>query len=176
MQSDDLINMNLIRKNIEKAVVSVGMGRASTQPNFKEKFLPEVLQELALITGQKAAPRQAKKAVASFKTRVGDIIGLQVTLRGKRMEDFLTRLVNIVFPRVKDFRGLELKNVDQSGSLNVGFREQYVFPEIHPERSKVHFGIQVTLVPLTRNRDKAIDIYYSLGVPLKGLKPKPRKK
>lgn len=165
----------MIRKNIEKIIVSIGIGRASTQPNFKDKFLPEVMQEVAMITGQKAAPRGAKKAVASFKTRVGDVVGLQVTLRGKRMEDFLTRLVNIVFPRVKDFRGLDLKNVDHSGSLNIGFREQYVFPEIHPEKSKVHFGVQVTIVPLTRNRKKAIDIYYSLGVPLKGLKPKGKK-
>ncbi len=165
----------MIRKNIEKIVVSIGIGRASTQPNFEDKFLPEVMQEAAMITGQKAASRRAKKAVASFKTRAGDIIGLQATLRGKRMDDFLTRLVNIVFPRVKDFRGLDLKNVDHSGNLNIGFREQYVFPEIHPEKSKVHFGVQVTIVPQTRNREKAIDIYYNLGVPLKGLKPKGKK-
>ena len=135
-----MLQSNLIRRNIEKVVVNIGLGRNSTQPHFADKFLPEVMQEAAMITGQKPAPRQAKKAIAGFKTRVGDIIGLETTLRGKRMEDFLTRLVQVVFPRVKDFRGLDLQNVDHSGSLNVGFREQYVFPEIHPEKSKVHFG------------------------------------
>ena len=165
----------MIRNNIEKIVINVGIGRQSQQPTFKEKILPEIMTELALITGQKAAARQAKKAIANFKTRVGDVIGLQVTLRGRRMEDFLTRLISVVFPRVKDFRGLELSAIDKLGNLNIGFREQYVFPEIHIEKSKTHFGLQVTIVPVNRRREKAVELYYALGIPLKGLKPKPRK-
>ncbi len=119
------------RRPLEKIVVNVGVGRARQNAQFEEKQLPEILKEIAEITGQKPAPRQAKKAVAGFKTREGDIVGLQVTLRGKRMEDFLTRLIRVVFPRVKDFRGIDPKNVDHAGNLNVGFREQYVFPEIN---------------------------------------------
>ena len=156
-------------KELEKIVINVGLGRSSQLPQFKEKILPEVMQELSLVTGQKSAPRQAKKAIAGFKTRTGDIIGLQTTLRGRLMGDFLKRLVNIVLPRVKDFRGLDLKNIDKSGNLNIGFREQFVFPEIKIEQSKVNFGIQATLVPKIRNRNKAIDLYRSLGVPLKKL-------
>ncbi len=163
-------------KPIEKIVVNVGIGRQSTQPHFKDKLLPEIMSEVATITGQKPAPRAARKAVAAFKTREGDIIGLQVTLRGKRMNDFFARLVSIVIPRVKDFRGIDLKNVDHGGNLNFGFKEQYSFPEIQIEQSKVNFGVQVTIVLKEKNRDKAIDLYRSLGVPLKSLEEKKEKR
>jgi len=83
------------------------------------------------------------------------------------MNDFLRRVVSIALPRVKDFKGLDLKNIDSNGNLNIGFREQYVFPEVKPETSKVAFGLQVTFVPNFRNREKAIDFYRSLGIPLK---------
>ncbi len=154
-------------QTLEKMVVNVGLGRLRNNPQFEEKILPEVMKEAALITGQKPALRKAKKSIAGFKTRTGDIIGLQVTLRGKRMANFLSRIVNIVFPRVKDFRGLDNKNIDGSGNLNVGFKEQFVFPEINTEQSKVNFGLQVTVVPKIRNRGKAIDLYRSLGLPLR---------
>ena len=155
------------KRPLEKIVVNIGVGKMRQNAQFDEKVLPEVMKEIAEITGQKPAPRQAKKAIAGFKTRTGDIIGLQITLRGKRMEDFLTRVVRVVLPRVKDFRGLDLNHVDQAGNLNFGFREQYVFPEINIEKSRVHFGLQVTVVPSIRNRAKAIDFYKSIGVPLK---------
>lgn len=154
-------------KPIEKIVINIGLGRHSTQPNFKDKVFPEIINEVAIITGQKPSPRPARKAIAGFKTRLGDFIGLQVTLRGKRMSDFLSRLVSLALPRVKDFRGINPKNVDHGGNLNIGFKEQYSFPEIKIEESKVNFGIQVTIVPKIKNRNKAIDLYRSLGVPLK---------
>ncbi|MBI4034122.1 MAG: 50S ribosomal protein L5 [Candidatus Brennerbacteria bacterium] len=152
---------------LEKIVVSAGLGRLRNQASFEDKVLPAVEEELALVTGQKPSRRPAKKSIAGFKTREGDVVGLQVTLRGKRMEDFLKRLVNLVMPRVKDFRGIDLKNVDGNGNLNVGFREQFVFPEILAEKSKVNFGLQVTFVVPGKNRDKAIDFYRSVGIPLK---------
>jgi len=154
-------------KPLEKVVVNVGVGKLRNQPQFDEKVLPEVMQELALITGQKPAPRQTAKAVASFKTREGDIVGLQVTLRGKRAHAFLEKIVRLVLPRVKDFRGVDPKNVDEGGNLNLGFREQYVFPEINMEKSRIHFGLQVTVVPAARNRARALELYRSLGVPFK---------
>lgn len=152
---------------LDKIVVNIGLGKLRNQAQFEEKFLPEVIKEAALITGQKPALRKAKKSIAGFKTRTGDIIGLQTTLRGRKMLDFLMRLIYVVFPRVKDFRGIDLKNVDENGNLNIGFREQFVFPEINIENSKVSFGLQVTIVPILKKRDKAIDLYKSFGLPLK---------
>ncbi len=154
-------------KKLEKIVINVGLGKFCQAPGFEDKTLPAVEEELAVITGQKPSRRQAKKSIAGFKTRAGNVVGLQVTLRGKRMEDFLKRLINLVMPRVKDFRGIDPKNIDGNGNLNIGFREQFVFPEIQPEKSKVDFGIQITMVALTKNRDAAIDFYRSIGVPLK---------
>ncbi len=154
-------------KKIEKIVVNVGLGKQTQKPQFKDKILPEIMKELSVITGQKPAMRQAKKAIANFKTRQGDVIGIQVTLRGKRMEDFLGRLINLALPRVKDFRGLSIDHVDEHGNLNIGFREQYIFPEIDIDHSSVNFGLQVTIVPKKRNRQESIDFYRSEGVPLK---------
>ncbi len=156
-----------ITEKLEKIVVNVGVGRLRQQAGFEDKILPAIEEEVAMITGQKPVRRQAKKSIAGFKIRAGDVVGLQVTLRGKRMEDFLKRVISFVLPRVKDFRGIDLKNIDGSGNLNIGFREQFVFPEIAAEKSKVNFGLQVTLVTLAKTRDEAIDFYRSIGVPLK---------
>ncbi len=157
----------LIRQQIEKIVVNAGLGRLSQQGQFEEKILPEVEKEFSTITGQKASTRPAKKSIAGFKIREGQVVGLKATLRQKRMEDFLIRLVTTALPRVKDFRGLDLKNVDESGNLNIGFKEQNVFPEIDMEKSKTSFGIQVTIVPRKKNREQAIDLYRRIGLPLK---------
>ncbi len=152
---------------LEKIVVSVGVGKMRNLSNFDEKVLPEIMESLAIVTGQKPATRKAKKSIASFKTRLGDIVGVQITLRRERMNDFFTRLVKIVLPRVKDFRGLNEKSVDERGSLNIGFHDQAVFPEIDLEKSRVSFGVQVTVVPRTRQRDRAIDFFKKSGVPFK---------
>ena len=158
---------NLITTSIEKIVVNVGVGRLRQHGQFEEKILPEIIQELSLITGQKPITRPAKKAISAFKTRLGDVVGLKVTLRGKRMFDFFTRFVNVVLPRIKDFRGLNLKIIDTSGNLSVGIEDQLVFPEIDADKTKVDFGLEVTIVPKIKNRDKAIELYRQLGVPLK---------
>jgi large subunit ribosomal protein L5 len=149
----------------EKIVVGTGIGKLRSQAQFEDKVMPEIIRELSAITGQRPAPRVARKAISNFKTRVGDTIGFQVTLRGARMRDFATKLVHVVLPRVKDFRGIALTHVDEHGSLNIGFREHAVFPEIDLERSKYAFGVQVTLVPKTRRREDAIALYRALGVP-----------
>lgn len=152
---------------LAKLVVNSGVGKLRNQAQFDDKILPEIEKEFAIITGQKPAERKAKKSISTFKIREGEVVGLQVTLRKARMNDFLSKVVNVVLPRVKDFRGLELSNVDHDGNLNFGFREQTVFPEINPEKSRVTFGIQVTVVPKEKDRDAAIALYRSLGVPLK---------
>jgi large subunit ribosomal protein L5 len=155
------------RDALEKIVISVGVGKMRNVAHFDDKILPEIVKELSQISGQKAAVRKAKKAISNFKTRAGDIVGLQITLRGARMEDFFERMNTLVFPRVKDFRGVDPKNVDGHGHLNVGFKEQYVFPEIIVEQSNVSFGVQVTCVTKLGSRDEAIDFYREAGVPLK---------
>jgi len=166
-----------IYKKFEKVVVNVGIGRQSQEPNFAEKKLPAVMEELAMITGQKPSPRPAKKSIAGFKTRAGTVVGLKVTLRRKRMQYFLERLINIVLPRVRDFRGIDQGTVDANGNLSIGIKDHLVFPEIIPENSKVNFGIQVTVVPrLPKNRAAAIERYQTLKIPFKKSALKGKKK
>lgn len=156
-----------IRKKFEKIVVNVGLGRLRNLTNFEDKILPEVMKELALITGQKPQIRPAKKSIAGFKIRTGDVVGLKVTLRNQRMVDFFVRLINIVLPRVKDFQGLDIKNIDKNGNLNIGLKEQLVFPEISADQSKVNFGLQVTVVIKPEFKKQILEIYKNLGVPFK---------
>ena len=108
---------------VEKVVVSAGIG------SVKDKGKIKVIQDrLAKITGQKEAERAAKKSIATFKSRQGDILGYQVTLRGERMYDFLDRLVHIALPRTRDFRGLDTKGVDEMGNFTLGIKEHTIFP------------------------------------------------
>lgn len=152
---------------IEKVVVNSGIGRLSAQANFKEKLLPEIIRDLAAITGQKPAVCGAKKSISNFKLRIGTPVGLKVTLRGKKMTEFLKRLTNVVFPRVRDFRGIDLKKIDQNGNLNIGLKEHLVFPEIKADVSSVSFGVEITIVPkVVKSREETIKLYRDLGVPL----------
>lgn len=153
---------------IEKIVVNNGIGRLSQQPNFEDKILPEIMKEIALITGQKPVISKAKKSIAGFKIREGQIIGLKTTLRGGRMFDFLDKLIRIVLPRLRDFRGIDLKSIDANGNLNIGLKEQAVFPEINPEMIKFDFGLEISVaVAGVKKREEAIELYRLLGVPLK---------
>ncbi len=151
----------------DKIVVNAGVGRLSTQPNFEDKTLLQINKDLSSITGQKPAPRSAKKSIASFKTREGQIVGVQVTLRRKKMFDFFERLIKIVLPRVRDFHGLDPKSVDQHGILNIGLKEQLVFPEVNPEHSPISFSLGINIVPKIKDRAFALEAYRKLGVPLK---------
>ncbi len=158
---------NKIKENLEKIVINTGIGRLSTTPGFAEKILPEIIRDMAAITGQKPAIRPAKKSISGFKTREGMIVGLKATLRRKLMVDFLDKLIKAVLPRIRDFRGINLKNVDENGNLTIGIKEHIVFPEINPENTKV-FGLQATIVPKTvKGREQAIQLYKKLGLPLK---------
>ena len=156
-----------IRTFLEKVVVDAGVGRLSQQPNFEEKALPQIVRDIASITGQKPQVRRAKKSIAGFKIREGQIVGLRATLRRAKMVDFFERLITIVLPRVRDFNGLELSAIDKGGTLNVGIREQLVFPEITPESSPVAFSLGVSVVPKIRDRKTAEEEWKKLGVPMK---------
>ncbi|MEK7162835.1 MAG: 50S ribosomal protein L5 [Patescibacteria group bacterium] len=152
---------------IEKIVVNVGVGRLSQQSNFEDKILPELIKDFSLITGQKPAVCKAKKSIAGFKIRIGQIIGLKTTLRRKRMINFFEKLIKIVFPRVRDFQGISLKNIDNQGNLSTGLKDNSVFPEINPEISKVDFGMEISIVVKAKNKEEAIELYRILGIPLK---------
>lgn len=149
---------------IEKVVLNTGVGRFIKE----EKMLEQIQNNLSLVAGQKAVSTKAKKAIAGFKIREGMTVGFKVTLRKKRKEDFLTRLINIAFPRTRDFRGLDTKSVDKIGNLTLGIKEHIVFPEISADTVKSIFGFEITIVlKYVKNRDKAIEVYRRLGFPFK---------
>jgi large subunit ribosomal protein L5 len=149
---------------ILKIVVSVGIG------SIKDKKNVELVSDrLAKITGQKPAPRGAKQSIASFKIRQGDIVGYQVTLRGKRMYDFLDKLIHVALPRTRDFRGLSLKSLDEMGNYTIGIREHTVFPETADEELKDVFGLSVTIVTTTRDKKEAEALLRHMGLPLKAV-------
>ncbi len=158
------------RDFLEKVVINAGVGRLSNQPNFEEKILPGILNDLATLTGQKAKICRAKKSIAGFKIRQNQIVGLSITLRRKKMVDFFERLINIVLPRVRDFVGIDLKSIDKNGILNIGLKEQFVFPEIDTDKSTLTFSLGINIVPKLKTRKMAEETYRELGVPLKKVK------
>jgi len=147
---------------IIKVVVNTGVGRIKD-----EKQLETIEKHLALITGQKPVKRLAKKSIASFKIRQGNLAGYSVTLRGQKMYDFLDRLINIAIPRIGDFRGLDPKAVDDAGNLSIGIKEHTVFPEISEEEIKIIFGLEATIVTTAKTRDEALELFKLLGFPFK---------
>ncbi len=160
-----IINTKL--NNISKIVISTGVGKMrASNAQFEEKILPEIMKELSAIVGQKPSARKAKKSVAGFKIREGDIVGVVTTLRGKRKEDFFIKLSETVLPRLRDFRGLSESKVDAAGNLSLGFKDQFVFPEASPETSKITFGLEVTIVTENMSRNEAIDFLKRKGIPL----------
>jgi len=162
-------NINLVPK-MTKAVVNIGIGKYSND----DKIVKEIERDLTLITGQKPQPRKAKKSIASFKVREGVVVGYRIILRRKRMYDFLERLINIALPRSRDFRGLELKNIDQSGNLNIGIKEQIIFTEV--SNSRLIFGFEIAIVTNSKDRETAVELYRALGFPLKKVEVKKVKK
>ena len=148
---------------IEKVIVNIGLSRALKEPKLMER----IQNDISLVTGQKPAVRKAKKSIAGFKIRQGMDIGLIVTLRGKRMYDFLEKLINIALPRTKDFRGIEEKNIDSFGNLNLGVKEQNIFPEIEFESTKDLFSFQITVVTTAKEHEKGVTLLKSMGFPIK---------
>ncbi|MEK7178188.1 MAG: 50S ribosomal protein L5, partial [Patescibacteria group bacterium] len=148
---------------IEKVVINIGLGRTLKD----EKFLDIVMRDIALIAGQKPKTTLAKKSIANFKTRKGMVIGATVTLRGQRMYDFISRLINIALPRTRDFRGINVKSLDKNGNLTIGVKEHIIFPEIKGEEVRNIFGFEITVVVKAKNKEKAIALYKAIGFPIK---------
>lgn len=148
---------------ITKVVVSVGVGKMA-----KDKGKVELVADrLQKITGQKPATRGAKKSIATYKTRIGDLVGYQVTLRGARMYDFLNRLLNVALPRTKDFKGVSLSGIDEMGNYTLGMREHTVFPETADEDIKDVFGMAVTIVTTSKDKKTTEAYLRHLGFPFK---------
>jgi large subunit ribosomal protein L5 len=149
---------------ILKVVVAVGIGQA----RFDQNLVKEIEANLIKITGQKPVSTKSRKSIAGFKVRQGDLIGLKVTLRGKRMIDFLHRLINLALPRIRDFRGITQSQIDQGGNLNLGIKEHIIFPEIHQESvEKVH-GLNITVCTDAHTREQAFELFKAYHFPMKG--------
>ncbi len=147
---------------IKKVVVSVGVG------SIKDKKKVELVADrVARITGQKPISRGAKQSIATFKTRQGDLVGYQVTLRGARMYDFLDRLLNIALPRTRDFRGISGDSVDEMGNYSLGIKEHSIFPETSDEELKDIFGIGLTVVTSVKDPKQTKRFLEVVGFPFK---------
>src|SRR5262245_51071760 len=148
---------------LQKIVVNMGVGKALQDKNRLEQSA----EQLAQITGQKAQIRKARVAVSGFRLREGNAIGCRVTLRGKRMYEFLDRLISIALPRIRDFRGVNPKSFDGRGNYSLGLTEQQVFPEIDPDKINFTQGMDVTFVTSTNVDDEARELLRGFGMPFR---------
>jgi large subunit ribosomal protein L5 len=163
MQQFGYTNAHEIPK-LEKIVVNVGLGEAVKQP----KLLDSVVNELGLITGQRAVRTRAKKSISNFGLREGQEIGASVTLRGARMWEFLDRLLNVTMPRIRDFRGVNTRSFDGRGNFSLGLKEQVIFPEINYDQVEQVHGLDITFVTSTPRDDQAFALLRELGMPFRG--------
>jgi large subunit ribosomal protein L5 len=148
---------------LNKIVINMGMGEATQN----SKILDPAVNELGQISGQKPIVTKAKKSIAAFKVREGQAIGTMVTLRGDRMYEFLDRLLNIVLPRVRDFRGVSTKSFDGRGNYTLGLHDQLIFPEISYEKVDKMKGMNVTIVTTAANDNQARTLLKHLGMPFR---------
>lgn len=147
--------------SLKKIVISMGLAEATKDKNA----IQDCIKELTLISGQKPLLTKAKKAISNFKLRIGQAIGLKVTLRGERMYDFLYRFANIVCPRIPDFRGLPAKG-DNQGNYSIGIKDQQVFPEINLDDVKRAQGMNITFVTSAKTDAEVIELLVLLGTPI----------
>ena len=149
---------------VSKIVLNCGMGEAIKNP----KILDKVVEELAIISGQRPVRRKAKKSIANFSQREGQEIGAAVTLRGARMWEFMDRLITVAIPRIRDFRGINTRSFDGRGNYSLGVKEQMIFPEINYDMVEQIHGMDITFVTTTDRDDQAFALLRELGMPFKG--------
>jgi len=148
---------------LKKIVVNIGLGEATQEP----KVLEAAEKDLATISGQHPVTTRSKKSISAFKLRAGVPIGMMVTLRGKRMYDFFDKLVNVVLPRFRDFRGVSRDSFDGRGNYTLGMKEQIVFPEIEYDKVDKIRGLEVTIVTTAKNDDEARTLLELMGMPFR---------
>jgi len=155
---------NIMRlPRLRKIVLSIGLGEAVQEP----KALEAVEKDLTTISGQHPVTTRAKKSISAFKLRAGMPVGMMVTLRGKRMYDFFDKLVNVVLPRFRDFRGISRDSFDGRGNYSLGMKEQIVFPEIDYDKVEKVRGLEVTVVTTATNDDEARTLLELMGMPFR---------
>ena len=154
---------------VEKVVVNTGFGKmiVSKTSDEQKKTFKLIFDDLASICAQKPILTKAKKSISGFKIREGMSIGAKVTLRGRKMYDFLERVIHIALPRFRDFRGIDLKSLDKEGNLTIAIKEHIVFPEVSSEKAKNIFGFEITVVTTAKNREESIELLKLLGFPMK---------
>jgi large subunit ribosomal protein L5 len=146
---------------VQKIVISTGVN-----PSIDKKRRELIVDRMNRFTGQAPAVRGAKKSIATFKVRRGDTVGYQITLRGARMQSFLDKLIHIVFPRVRDFRGIKTSSIDEMGNISIGLKEHTVFPETADEDIKDVFGVAITITTTAKSKKEAEAFLRHIGIPL----------
>jgi large subunit ribosomal protein L5 len=145
-----------------KVVINMGLGKAPTNP----KLIENALEELGAITGQKAVPTKARKSISNFKLREGMSIGARVTLRDRRMWEFLDRFINVALPRIRDFRGVPTR-LSGHGDYTLGLKDQLIFPEIEYDKVDEPRGMNVTIVTTAKNDEEGRELLRLLGMPFR---------
>ena len=158
----DLKNVFEVPK-IEKIILNIGVGEGKDD----SKLIDKALDDLTLISGQKAVKTISKKAISGFKIRAGMPLGVKVTLRNKIMYEFLDRLVNIAIPRIRDFRGLNMKSFDGNGNFSMGIKEHVIFPEINFDKVDKARGMDITICTSAKNNNEALELLKSFNMPFK---------
>jgi len=158
----DVYKNKMAVPKIEKVVINIGTG--SVKDDNHKKYIED---SMAIIAGQLFSKRLAKKSIASFKVREGVHVGYSATLRGKRMYDFLNKLIFVAIPRKRDFRGLNLKSIDEAGNLTMGFKDHLIFPEMVDEDVRSSFGFSITVVTTAKGKEKAEQFLKEMGFPFK---------
>ena len=148
---------------IKKITLNIGVGEGKDD----SKLIDKALEDLSLISGQKAVKTISKKAIAGFKIRAGMPLGVKVTLRNKIMYEFLDRLVNIAIPRIRDFRGLNIKSFDGNGNFSMGIKEHVIFPEINFDKVDKVSGMDITICTSAKNNNEALELLKSFNMPFK---------
>ena len=155
------ISNSMAVPRITKVVLNVGVGKFTKDSNY----IAMVENNLTKISGQKPVKTKARLSISNFKLREGMIVGLMVTLRGKRMYDFLEKLLRVTFPRVRDFRGIARSGFDRQGNFSIGFKEQIAFPELTGEEIEKTHGLEITVVTNAKNEEQARALLEEFGFP-----------
>jgi len=149
---------------ITKITVNVGINRAKSEKN--SQYVEIVERTISEITGQRPVKNLAKKSIAGFKIREGFVVGISTVLHSHKMYDFLTKLINVSLPRIRDFRGIPEKSIDQRGNLSIGIKEQIVFPEISPEKAERLHSLQIVITTDAPNHEQGVELFKLMGFPI----------
>lgn len=152
---------NIQAPKVQKVVINVGFGRHSKDKDF----IKNVQETLVRISGQRPVLTKARMSVSSFKVRQGMTIGAKVTLRGAKMYDFLEKLVHVTFPRVRDFRGISDKGIDNTGNITIGFKDNSAFPEVEAEDLDKLHGLEICISTTAKTREEGVELFHLMGFP-----------